>query len=139
MTRSELIQDVKDKLEEISTANGYSFDIGSYVYDWLASPLPVDVSTAIIIHDFSETVTGNNSTNHELKLQIVLVTRSSTDSMDDVRTKMQDVMNALAELRSQTLVWTYDGSEIEVEFVKHKIAFAYIDFTVEYVTDPWVI
>jgi hypothetical protein len=99
-------------LGNISIANGYSFDVGSNVFEWRDSPLVDDSELpGIIVRDPLNAVSDEDDHEHSLTLEVIIVD-AGDGSPASVRQKIQDVIIAVA------LIETDDNVEVErAEFV----------------------
>jgi hypothetical protein len=141
MTKQQQIMDAIDAvLNNISIANGYSFDISGRVKEW---PVLQSVKDWTISYfDNSSEISEDESNGyfkHLLQLDIVLEGAAGLATLSSLREKMQDVLTALKSLRDDYPEYVdsvnYIGHEKIVEQEQYRLAGAKMAFNIGYSTD----
>ena len=138
--RQSIITQLLSELGNISTANGYSFDVGNNIFDFRSSLLGGDEYPAIIIRDPVDDISEDDDREHNLQIDVIVAAKGGT-SVADVREMIADVCAAFSNITSQTYVTDarYTGSEIMTDQEQNKFGAANIKFAVIYHTDLWEI
>lgn len=143
MKRQSIIDSIKTRLETITVANGYSFDLGLNVHDFQVEPENEDTLPFVNIKDGLNTIDriGDSYWSHNLEVSIAIACSGDT-SEQDIRTMINDVYTAIGtdttfnNLVHKTIPRT-DNADSEVE--DSKFSWAEILLTVVYGTEAWEI
>lgn len=143
--RQQIIDYMKTKLAEITTANGYYTNIGSKVYEWKANPFETNEVPGIEIRDLEENISdvrtsGNyNLHNHELNIELRVVC-SETTPITTVRKMITDVNKLIGiyPTWNDYAIYTYPiGNKIEVDQQGVFVGQATVIIQVQYRTTAW--
>lgn len=140
-TEQQIIDQIDINLRAISIANGYSFDVGANVWEWLdVNPEAGDIP-GITYRDVSdEVVVEEDEQEHRLHVAVTLWD-SGINSPASIRAKKQDVITAMSLLEQQDFIAgiVYTGSEKTVERGDQRVAQVTLNFEVDYFTDVFKI
>ncbi len=144
MRRQTIIDNLKNRLKTITTANGYSWE--PKVFEWLVTPLGNGDFPAIIIKDTEDNVDSektSDASEHNLKVEILLFVKEGNLTPAALRVKMQ---NILAVIGKEPEVGedlgdyiSFDGSELLIEQQHEVEGGVKIDITITYYTEKWSI
>lgn len=121
-------------LNDISIANGYSFNVSGNVFEWKASLFEeVDDLPAINLEDYGDKIADNDDQLHGLKLY-VQIADVGDNSPASIRQKKQDVLTALSLLANENYVASveYNGSEKESQKFARRMTQVSMFFTIWY-------
>ncbi len=96
--RQQIVDAIETRFKTITTANGYSLQIGNKVYPWRKTPLTIAELPAICFWDQSaemERETLDGMTSHNLKISAALFVSSHTTPAQ-ARAGINDMFAALA-------------------------------------------
>ena len=125
-------------LNDISIANGYSFDVGGNVFEWRDTDLKKTEVPGIIWRDHLNEFDPDGEESHKLYFHIIVVASGNT-SPATIRNMVQDAMTAFLTLENPAV---FDPKHISgcyfvkitkaVERHENKVSAAEIDCYVEY-------
>ena len=137
--RQEIVDILKERLQNISTENGYENDIVK-VDEWAQSRLQDKDMPALVVRDTGSSVDNSTSASSSYRLQIeidVLVSDSQT-TMATLRTVMSDVLKAVGYESDDFYEYrTFDGDEVLVEHQDKIYGGTRMKFTVVYDAAQW--
>lgn len=142
-TRQDLMTYLKSGFEDITIANGYSFDINK-IFEWRDTPLNDGEFDSIIIFDTSEYFSEDTEDDHILDIQIVVVPDPGSDAITNLRSMIEDVLIFFKDnedyIKANINVEVkFTGSEISIEHTKKKYFEGLMTFEISYHTDRWEI
>jgi len=118
MKRQQIIDKLKEVLNQITTVNGYQTDIGQNVFDWRLEPLRREETPCIVIRDIESYVDDyNNANDIRLELQFDII---MTTTIEDLRKALADLKKCLGQ--NETLdglvfymQWKNDSFDADLE------------------------
>ncbi len=135
--RQDIVTVLLGYMNNISIANGYSFDINSNVFEWRTGGLNDTEKPGLVLRDsFSDTVEGDSE--HSLNIEIAIYAEGGT-SPATIRAMMQDVLTAFQQIESSVEGAQFVSTEMEVDHQNKKEASAWLNFNVNYYTNRWEI
>ena len=144
--RQDIIDSLNTLFGNISIANGYTFNIGSDVFEWRTTPLPDSKTKALNFWDDEETCEEEgNLLWHDLHIKVNLLCNEGADKAATLRARMQDVLTAFKGILEDTDVIDtvkeayYVGSTMDVEHADKKETAALMEFVIRYITPLWEI
>ena len=137
--RQEIVDILKQRLQNISKKNGYENDIVK-VDEWTQSMLKDKDMPALVVRDTGSSVDNSTSASSSYRLHIevdVLVSNKET-TMEVLRTVMSDVLKAVGfESEDFYEYRTFDGDEVLVEHQDKIYGGTRMKFTVVYDAAQW--
>jgi len=130
---------VMARLQSITIANGYNYDLGAHVYEWRVTPLEEANLPAIVYRDVDDSVELIEAHRHKLGLEIEVIAKGDT-SIVDMRKMIADVYKAIGtDIHWDGLALnTYpQGDKIVKEQETQTIVGASINIVIEYRTREW--
>jgi len=122
----------------ISIAHGYSFDVGSNVFEWRDTDLNPNEVPGIIWRDYLNEIDEQGDESHILNFEIVVIASGNT-SPATIRNMKQDILTAFYSLENKGVFNPKYVSgcyvrkiESQVEKGKHRVAGAKMDCFVKY-------
>jgi hypothetical protein len=131
---------VMTNMNNISIANGYTFDVGSNVFEWRDSPLNDGEFPAIIVKDVYNEVSEEDEKEHTLTVEIQLVD-SGNSSPASIRAKVQDILTAFYLIIDEDFVASADfrSAEKAVEKADKRYSSAILTFFVYYYSEAFTL
>jgi hypothetical protein len=125
----------------ISIANGYTFDINGKVFEWRDVPLGDSEYDCIIYRDPRDYFFEDTETEHILEIEVVHIPSPGNSSPLTLRNRMNDILKAFQLIEEEDDVEgaAYIGSDMQVEHDKKKYMGASMLFRIFYMTDRWEI
>ncbi len=144
MRRDTIVGNLKNRLKRITAANGYTWE--PKVFEWLVTPLGDSDFPAIVIKDANDDVdsqSSSGSSEHNLKVEIMLFVKEGAATPSSLRSKMQDILAVIGEDpqdgEDMGEYISFDGSELLIEQQHEVEGGVKIDITVSYMTEKWSI
>jgi len=142
MRRETIVNNLLTRLSSINEANGYDWE--PKVFEWLASPLGQEELPAIIVKDTEDNSDSEKvswSSEHHLKVEILLFVKEGEQTPKALRKKMQDILQVIGkepEVGEDLGDYiSFDGNEMLIE-QQHEIeGGAKIEITITYNTEKW--
>ncbi len=144
MRRETIVNNLLARLSSINHVNGYEWE--PKVFEWLASPLGQEELPAIIVKDTEDNIDSQKvswSSEHHLKVEILLFVKEGEQTPKALRKKMQDILQVLGKVPEDGVdlgdYISFDGNEMLIE-QQHEIeGGAKIEITITYNTEKWSI
>ena len=96
----DIMTQVLANFNNISIANGYSFDINGHVYEWRDSDIPESIIRAIVVRDIHEEIVDQDDQMHRLELEITAFAYGNTGPAL-IRAMKQDILTAFSLIKTQ--------------------------------------
>lgn len=138
-TEETIFNRVKALMQEISIANGYTFDLAN-VYDSRDIPLKDGEFPVVNIADESNLTDEEDEQLHHLRIAITLEDVGD-DSPATVRGKKQDILNAFQKIEQESYVVgaAFLGTESFTETITKKSTACQFLFEIDYYGERWEI
>ncbi|MBI3582378.1 MAG: hypothetical protein HY096_00325 [Nitrospinae bacterium] len=141
--RQSIMAAVKTRLESITVANGYDFNLGSHVYEWRTATLNDNEIPGIVFRDVQNVKIEGGPIAYfrwGLNIEIDIITQGGT-SITDIRKMIGDVYKAIGTDHRWSglaiLTEQPNMDEIQSEQQEKKIAGAVIRLQIIYDTLVW--
>lgn len=137
--RQSIVDAVVARLKTITTANGYTLNIGSRVYDWRMNPARPAELPIIELRDGDapiEIVNMDCDQSHRLHIDIVVMT-SGSDAASKARSGLQDVSRAIhtdITFSGLAKVFMPESTALEVQQDEQTLAAGRYSFSLTYYT-----
>lgn len=144
MRRETILDNLKNRLKTITTANGYGWE--PKVFEWLTTPLGSGDFPAVVVKDTEDSVDSekiSGVSEHSLKIEILLFVKEGVLTSKALRAKMQDLLFVIGkepEVGEDLGDYiSFDGNEIALDQQRDIEGGAKIELTVIYSTSKWEI
>jgi hypothetical protein len=140
-TRQSIVDALDTRLQTITTANGYSQNLG--VHEWLVTPLEESDLPAVIFRDTTDDIDTDEMLRRDHTLTVEMdVAASATASPDTVRELMRDILTAIGTDKTLGGV-CYDiepqTASLEVSEADQRLAGGNVVIEIRYRTTNWII
>ncbi|MBT9169272.1 MAG: hypothetical protein DDT19_02628 [Syntrophomonadaceae bacterium] len=138
--RQQIMDRVRARLQGITIANGFSFNLGANVFEWQVTPLQEARLPAIIYRDAENSIELIEAHRNRLGVEIEIMTRGDT-AITDMRRMIADVYRAIGtDIQWGALALnTYpQGDRITREIETQNIVGALINIVIEFRTREWM-
>lgn len=137
--RQEIVDIVKNRLREISVANGYMNDVVK-VDEWSMARIQDKDMPSLIVRDVSSSVDNSvsSSSAYSLSIEVDVLTSDKENTLAKLRSLMSDVLQAIGYESEDFYEYrTFDGDEVLVEHQDKIYAGNRMKFTVVYDAAQW--
>mgnify|MGYP001423093616 CR=1 FL=1 len=137
LVRQQIMDAVKTRLQSITVANGYNFNLGNNIYEWRIRPLAMATLPALVYRDVETDIELIEAHRNRLNIEIEIISNSS---IVDIRKMIADVYKAIGvDIQWGGLALnTYPRSDrIMREQEEQTITGAIINIIIEYRTKEW--
>ncbi|MBT9171352.1 MAG: hypothetical protein DDT18_01726 [Actinobacteria bacterium] len=139
--RQQIMDRVRARLQSITVANGFGFNLGANVFEWQVTPLQEVRLPAIVYRDVENSIELIEAHRNRLGIEIEIMTRGGDTPIADMRRMIADVHRAIGtDIQWGTLALnTYpQGDRISREIETQNIVGAVINIVIEFRTREWM-
>jgi hypothetical protein len=136
-----IIDALRARLQSITTANGYNFDLGNKVYEWRVANVHQSDLPVLVYRDVScDTDTVEMGERHTLRVEIGLQASSANITVASLRKMIADVRRAIGidpQWGGLAINTYYRGHVIDIDQAERVIGGATLRIDIVYRTKEW--